>query len=146
LLLVREMETNTAICFPNVFTPHPNLADEVNGNIVQSEIEGGVYLDSLSEGTALEVETRNHVYRIVYCSRDTELISGHPKFCPAPVRVRVVGSTWGGSMLKLRYIGRSMHLEFHHPDFGVIVTSCIVDVRTARQVTPVLSKDFLATN
>ena len=37
--------------------PHPNFCDEVNRNIVQSEIEGGVYLDELCEGAVLEVET-----------------------------------------------------------------------------------------
>ena len=30
-----------------MFTPHPNLDDEVNGNIVQSEIEGGVFLEDV---------------------------------------------------------------------------------------------------
>ena len=58
------------------------------------------------------------------------LISGHPEFCPEPVLVAIAGSTWGGSMLKLRYIGRGMHLEFCHPEYRTpIVTSRIEEVR-----------------
>ena len=57
------------------------------------------------------------------------LISGHPEFCPDPVLVTVDGSNWGGSMLKMSFIGRGMHLEFRHPAFQTIVTSRIVDIR-----------------
>jgi len=32
-----------------MFMPHPNLGDDVNGNIVQSEIEGGVFLEGLPQ-------------------------------------------------------------------------------------------------
>jgi hypothetical protein len=50
---------------PKLFMPHPNLSDEVNRNLVQSEIEGGVYLDNLSDGEVLKVETQNRWYTIV---------------------------------------------------------------------------------
>jgi hypothetical protein len=114
--------------------PHPNFSDEVNRNIVQSEIEGGVYLDDLCEGAVLEVETQNRWYTIVIRGRGKELISGHPQYCPEPVPVQIVGSTWGGSMLKLRFIGRGMHLEFRHPLYRTILTSGIVDIRASDQL------------
>jgi len=123
------MDEETAAQALNMFVPHPNFSDEVNRNIVQSEIEGGVYLDDLSEGEVLEVETRNHGYTIVIRGRGNDLIWGHPQYCPEPVAVRIEGSTWGGSMLKSRFIGRGMHLEFMHPTFRTIVTSPIVDIR-----------------
>jgi hypothetical protein len=128
------MDTTAAVPVPNLFIPHPNLSDEVNRNIVQSEIEGGVCLDDLPEGAVLEVETQHHWYTIVIGGRGGELISGHPKYCPDPVPVRIAGSTWGGSMLKLRYIGRGMRLEFRHPVFQTILTSRIVDIRAAEHV------------
>ncbi len=32
-------------------------------------------------------------------------------------------------MLKLRYIGRGMHLEFHHPEYSTpIITSAIQEI------------------
>lgn len=124
------MDTQTTAPVPNLFQPHPNLSDAVNRNIVQSEIEGGVYLDNLCEGDTLEVETQNHWYTIVIRGRGSALISGHPKFCPGPTLVRIEGSTWGGTMLKARFIGRGMRLEFRHPSFKTITTSRIVEIRS----------------
>jgi hypothetical protein len=113
-----------------MFTPHPNLNDDVNSNIVQSEIEGGVSLGDLPPSTVLEIETQNHRYTAVFLGESQALISGHPEYCPEPVLVAISGSTWGGSMLKLRYIGRGMHLEFSHPEYhSPIVTSRIQAVR-----------------
>ncbi len=89
------MTSQATVLIPNLFTPHPHLSEEVNRNIVQSEIEGGVYLDKLLEGTMLEVETQHRFYTIINCGRGRALISGHPKFCPDPILVRIEGSTWG---------------------------------------------------
>jgi hypothetical protein len=112
------------------FTPHPNLGDVVNHNIVQSEIEGGVYLHDLPHESTLEVETQNRSYLIVNRGQGQALISGHPEFCPEPVLVRIEGCNWGGSMLKSAFLGRGMHLEFRHPAYsGPIITSPIVDIR-----------------
>jgi hypothetical protein len=113
-----------------MFMPHPNLSDEVNANVVQSEIEGGVSLGDLPPSTVLEIQTQHHRYTAVFLGESQALISGHPEYCPEPVLVAIAGSTWGGSMLKLRYIGRGMHLEFCHPEYRTpIVTSRIQEVR-----------------
>ena len=121
---------NTTCDHPRFFPPHANLSDAVNSNIVQSEIEGGVHLQDLPPGTVLEVQTQNRSYTILYKGWDQALISGHPVFCPQPVPVTIHGSSWGGSMLKTRFIGRGMRLEFGHPEFDPIRTSVIVDVRS----------------
>ena len=63
--------------------------------------------------------------------RRTALISGPPKYCPAATLGRSEGTTWGGSMLKIRFIGRGMRLEFRHPDVRTITTSRIVENREA---------------
>jgi hypothetical protein len=128
------MDTTAAVPVPKLFMPHPNFSDEVNRNIVRSEVEGGVYLDDLQEGEVLEVETQHRWYTIVIRARSHELISGHPQYCPDPVPVRIEGSTWGSSMLKLRFIGRGMHLEFQHPVNWTIITSRIVDIRSSDQL------------
>jgi hypothetical protein len=36
-------------------------------------------------------------------------------------------------MLKVRFIGRGMRLEFRHPVFRTILTSQIVDIRASQQ-------------
>ena len=111
------------------FAPHPNLSDQINSNVIQSEIEGGVHMRDLALGAVLEVQTCQRWYTIVNQGDGDALISGHPEYCPVPVRVKIHGSTWGGSMLKEQFIGRGMHLEFRHPDFLPITTSRILEVR-----------------
>jgi hypothetical protein len=125
------METQHSISIPNpeLFIAHPSFSDSVNSNIIRSEIEGGVYLGNLSPGSVLSVQTRNRVYKMVILGGETALLSGHPKFCPAPTVVQIQGSTWGGSMLKMKFVGRGMHLEFVHPLHCRILTSRILDIR-----------------
>jgi len=114
---------------PALVGPHPHFSDAVNRGIIQSEIEGGVHLRDLPPQSVLSVQTTNRVYRIVVLGEGTALISGHPDFCPAPAEVRINGSTWSGSMLKTKFVGRGMHLEFEHPIFRTIVTSRIIEIR-----------------
>lgn len=118
---------------PDLFSPHPNLSDAINRNIIQSEVEGGIYLSDLPPESGLEITTQNHFYTVQRRGMGETWISGHPDFCPAPVQVRILGSNWGGSMLKMAFIGRGMRLEFHHPDYRVpIVTSRIREIREIR--------------
>jgi len=111
------------------FQPHPNFDDSINRAICQSEIAGGVALDELPLGAVLDVETANNRYQIENRGDGEVLISGHPEICPTPVLVNFHGSTWGTPMLKLRYIGREMSMEFSHPDKGIVRTSRVRDVR-----------------
>ena len=120
---------------PHLFRSHPNLSDEVNRNIVQSEIEGGVFLNDPPPTTVPEIQTQHHCYLVVLLSDNNALISGHPQYCPEPILVAIGGSTWGGSMLKRRFVGRGMHLEFCHPEYPTpIVTSPIQEIREPQRV------------
>src|SRR5262245_40851331 len=97
---------------PDIFVPHPNLDDRINRNICQSELEGGVLLDHLPFGSFLEIETCDWTCYMVAHQDGQAVVWGHELFCPLPVLVDVFGSTWGGSMMKVRYIGRGMRMEF----------------------------------
>jgi hypothetical protein len=119
---------------PRLFRPHENLSNEVNRNLVKSGIEGGVRLQDLEPGSTLRVDTDNTCYEIVVLQGDSVYLSGHPLYCPQPVLVTISGSTWGGSMLKVGFIGRGMCLEFRHPAFPKpIVTSVIQEIRECRR-------------
>jgi hypothetical protein len=120
---------NALARIPQEKIPHENLSDEMNRTIVGSEIEGGVHLAGLPEGACLEVETENHRYLIVKTGSGMISISGHPRYCPDPIEVQLGGSSWGGSLLKSRYIGRGMRLEFWHPAHDLVTTSRIRDIR-----------------
>jgi len=112
--------------------PHQNLSDDINRGIVQSEIEGGVFLTDLPPGATLEVETENHKYNLVNAGGGRAWISGHPDYCPDPIEVTVLGSNWGGSIVKSCFIGRGMRLEFAHPHHEMVMTSRIRDIRQLR--------------
>ncbi len=123
-----------------MFAPHPGFSDEVNRNIVQSEIEGGVFLEALPPDTVLQIRTQHHFYTALLLGEGSALISGHPQYCPEPVEVIIAGSTWGGSMLKMRFIGRGMHMEIHHPAYSTpIVTSPIQEIREPMKSFPIKS-------
>jgi hypothetical protein len=124
------------------FRPHPNFDDAINRAICQSEIAGGVGLDELPVGAILDVQTANTLYQIENRGDGEVLISGHPEICPTPVLVSFHGSTWGTPMLKLRFIGRDMRMEFHHPEKGIVRTSRVQNIheRTASSVSMSLSR------
>src|SRR5437016_7749414 len=79
-----------------LFRPHPNLSDDVNRNILQSEIEGGVFLGDLPPSTVLQIHTQHHCYTMLLLGDGSALISGHPQYYPEPILVVIAGSTWGG--------------------------------------------------
>ncbi len=77
----------------NSFVPHPNYGDRVNRNMVQSESEGGVFLDNQLEAAIPEIETHRRFLTIVNSGRGQALILDHPEFCPVPTLGRIDGST-----------------------------------------------------
>jgi hypothetical protein len=100
-----------------------------NSPIEQSRNEG-IYLKDLAEGAVVEIETQNHLYRLVK-NADTQVrISGHPTYCPEPVDVVVEGSVARGCPLaaNLGFIGRGMYLVLKHPQFDRITTARIRDI------------------
>lgn len=125
---------------------HPNLSDEINANLAKSEILGGIWLslpgeyatearkealakgNVLTVGKSLKVQTRNTLYVIEKRGENDFWISGHAKYCPVPTKANIHGSTFGGSMLKMNYVGRDMHLEFSIPGHDPITTSAIQDI------------------
>ena len=111
------------------FTPHPGLAPEINAAIVESELNGGAFIKDLPIGKSLKVTTKNTVYIIHTLTGNELMIQGHYYYCPLLVKAYVHGSTWGGSMVKVGFVGRGMYLEFSTVDHpSAIITSKIQDV------------------
>jgi hypothetical protein len=69
----------------------------------------------LSPGAVLDIKTQNHSYKIVYLGHGAAWISGHPQVCPQPRRVNILGSSCGGSTLKVDFIAEGTQLEFKEP-------------------------------
>ena len=98
-------------------------------DIIASDTGEGVCLDELRPGDHLEIQTRSRCYHLLNQGDGDALIYGHPEYCPDPVKVKVSGSTWGGSMLKQGFIGEGMYLQFRLPQRSTITTSRIVAIR-----------------
>src|ERR1700722_7722863 len=112
-----------------IFTPIPHFDDAINNAICRSEIDGGVELARLATGAVVEVTTRHHIYTVQNRGDGEGMIFGPPKYCPEPVLVGFYGSTWGPPMIRRRYIGREMRMEFWHPEFGILLTSEVSEIR-----------------
>jgi hypothetical protein len=110
--------------------PNNHLTDETNKNENEmARTEDGVYLDELADGAELELETKNHHYKIVKSARAQARISGHPQICPEPVTVEIEGSSRAGLVgFKPGFIGRGMHLTFEHPTYHTVTTSRILEI------------------
>ncbi len=116
---------------PEPFKPNKHLSDQINQRLADSEIEGGIFLNDLEVGHSLEIETKNRIYILEKRGKEEYYISGHPEYCPEPTRVTISGSTWGGSMLKVGFIGRGMRLEYVivEKSLPVITTSEIKEIK-----------------
>ena len=108
----------------------PNFTRGSDFSAQQARNQDGFYLNELSDGTALEIETQHHHYKLVKGADTHVRISGHPTFCPEPVDVELEGSFGERPPIKPRpgYIGRGMYLVFKHPQFNEITTSRIREV------------------
>jgi len=114
--------------FARLPDPAENVRGFLNGPAAEPEPEG-ISLDDLAVGATLEVETAHHVYHLQNLGDGRVLICGHPEYCPDPIQVDMIGSTWGGYLPRLRFFGKGARLEFYHPVRGFVRTSHIVNIR-----------------
>ena len=105
---------------------HPNLSNEINANLRESELAGGVWVVDhpdyvadeikaqpvLPVGSKLKIKARGGLYTLEKRGPEEFWIEGDEKRFPAPTRCNIHGSTWGGSMITLGFIGRGMRMEF----------------------------------
>ena len=77
-----------------------------------AEVFDAVDLNSMSPGSLIDVETRNHHYQIECLGGNTMRISGHPDYCPAPVLAELQGSIDREGSVDLGQIKRGKHLLF----------------------------------
>ena len=78
--------------------------------IKQANAVEGVSLQKLQPGSVIDLDTKNHHYRIECLGGDKAKISGHPRLCPRPLVVQVQGSI--GSSIEAGSIRQGMHLAF----------------------------------
>lgn len=85
----------------------------------------GISLEEVGAGRALIVETQNSTYTIDILNSDgTVLVIGGTHFPNLEVCI-LLGSTVGNSLLKMRWIGLGMCMEFHKSNGQRIITSSV---------------------
>ena len=76
--------------------------------------------------TVLLVQTQNSIYRIVVVNGCAVFVQGG-RFFPRLATARVAGATFGGSVLKLAWIGVGMQMEISG-EMGPIVTTPVQQI------------------
>jgi hypothetical protein len=83
----------------------------------------GVHLAELAPLDQLWVCTRNSTYDItILAPQDARVLVQGGAFFPLPSEAHVSGSTLGGSLLKLQWIGCGFSLEILHDNCRIVTT------------------------
>lgn len=108
---------------------HPNWAPEVQRAHSESELLGGCDLNKVPVGGLLLVTTRCSKY-VIEKLEDGYMISGNKTYCPVPTRCNILGSIYTklSSMIRTRFIGRGMFMEFNTAEYPRLITSEVVEV------------------
>jgi hypothetical protein len=95
----------------------------------------GVGLTDVDALTTLLVRTDNSVYQITILQpHRREVVVQGGAFFPERTRACLSGSTFGGSCLKMGWVGIGLHLEFHVEDQWII-TSHVRSIAVEPSVT-----------
>ncbi len=83
----------------------------------------GIGLADLDPITTLLVRTQNSLYQIVVVQprQKAVLVQGGP-FFPQPTHAVLSGSNFGGSLLKVAWVGIGLHMEFRAGDQWIITS------------------------
>lgn len=96
-----------------------------------------IFLKDLAPGEQLLIRTKNSHYSLDYAGYGAAKISGHSRFCPAPLPVNILGASKGGRALLLGVIAVGLSLQLARAaDGGVIVTSPIQSVERTPNPDP----------
>ena len=100
--------------------PAPHTLDSVVKAVSQTD---GIGLIDVEAFATLVVRTDNSVYRItILRPHAREVLVQGGKFFPERTRACLSGSTFGGSCLKIDWVGLGLHLEFHAGDQCIITS------------------------
>ena len=122
--------------------PNPELSrtavQTLDSFAAEAALASGVAVADLSPIDEIEVRTRNTSYRItLIAAHEARVLVHGGAFFPVPGEAHLRGSTLGGSLLKLGWIGCGFCMELHHEGRRIVTTR----VREIRRV----GKDVLST-
>ncbi len=129
-----ERRDQTATTLSRIGTRLPRRCT-IEGFVEDAGRPGGLSLASLPPLACLRVQTRNTLYRIVVVRppRPEILVQGG-QFFVARTAAQLCGCSFGGSFLKLAWIGVEMSMEIHH-EGRRIVTSPVRSIEVQPEST-----------
>ena len=110
----------------------------LDGFIAAVSQTDGIGLIDVDAFTTLVVRTDNSVYRItVLTPHLREVLVQGGKFFPERTRACLSGSNFGGSCLKIGWVGLGLHMEFHAGDQWIITSHvCAIAVEASPTGAP----------
>ena len=107
-----------------------NLSPAINAALDGQEGKDGIDLSKLPAGSSFSFRTKNSLYTIVKVEDKGRYKIKGGNFFPDWTICAIPGSTWGGSMLKMNWIGIDMFVEIvplegPHKSGGTITTSAV---------------------
>ena len=88
----------------------------------QAELEG-VRIRKLDPGTTVTVCTSNSSYKIIVLDNKGKINILGGKYFPDVTTAYLIGSTFGGNLIKLGLIGYKMHMEIMRENETLVTTS-----------------------
>ena len=109
---------------PRRRSPHGVTRHRTLDGVVRAMSQAdGIGLIDVNAFTTLVVRTDNSIYRItILRPHAREVLVQGGKFFPERTRACLNGSSFGGSCLKLGWVGLGLHLEFHAGDQWIITS------------------------
>ena len=93
---------------------------------MKSCLDNGIHVHKLKPGTLILVATKNSLYKIVKSDVTDEVVIQGGKYVSHPKLARFTGSTFGGSMIKLCWIGFGMQMEIYIPEDKMKLKTSVV--------------------
>lgn len=99
--------------------------------IKQAEKDGGIFLEDIPDDHIVEVHTQNSVYTIAVIDKVIRKVAvqGSNMHLLQPEVCYLRGSSFGGSMIKVGWIGVGMHFEVNLAAGGIMITSSVKTVK-----------------
>ncbi len=90
---------------------HPNLSEEINDNIEKAE-SSGLLIKSLEKGDVVKVSTLEGNYTFTVTDPQKAMVVAEGGgFKKGGEEVYFAGSNWGGSMIKMNWVGPDTRIE-----------------------------------
>ena len=92
---------------------------------------GGIDTKKLPPGTIVYAHTRNSIYILEFLNEKGRCLVEGGKYFTTPTETDFIGSNFGGSVMKMGWIGHKMRMEIINPnkDNAVLVTTAVRSTR-----------------